>query len=443
MSGVHRQELNSLQPGAQNALVIGIIMHSFNMKTFDSTRSRFNHGERGVWTFTLRDSEEDTINVTVWGSVQFVKKLSSNFHIGSVVEVINPKVLERRPEDRNELFVPSVSSQCNLTVNEGKALVQAHDAPTRSKYEPLLMLPIRSLATTRCLKSIFENLETLRDQYVDVLVVVTFIGDIRNVITRDGRSIRFRNFEAADGSTDEVASLVLWENEWINRAAYWGPRRTVLLFTDARIAYDNFKKTIVLSIARKTLIIENPDVPEATTVRDSVRYYDPDVMSGNTFATPNPDSISTVMTIQDISNKLNKQSKEGKRIQFAAILKAYIMDMNVDSLNPGIISRRCALCKRTVLDENDSCMNLECPSGNGSRVPMNVMSLNLKAMIIPQREDLKWKYALEKCEIRLHILGPTSAFPNAVYNILSIISNEDEDENGNTQPLDEFIDMNV
>lgn len=43
-----------------------------------------NHGERGVWTFTLRDSEEDAINVTVWGSVQFVKKLSSDYHIGSV-----------------------------------------------------------------------------------------------------------------------------------------------------------------------------------------------------------------------------------------------------------------------------------------------------------------------------------------------------------------------
>lgn len=66
-------------------------------------------------------------------------------------------------------------------------------------------------------------------------------------------------------------------------------------------------------------------------------------------------------------------------------------------------------------------------------------------MIIPQREDLKWKYALEKCEIRLHILGPTSAFPNAVYNILSITNNEDEDddENRNTHPLNEFIDMNV
>ena len=91
------------------------------------------------------------------------------------MEVINPKVLERRPDDRSEIFVPSVSSTCSLTVNEGNALVQIHDAPTRAKYEPLLMLPIKKLTGLRTLKSISENLEALRDQYVDVLTVVTFV----------------------------------------------------------------------------------------------------------------------------------------------------------------------------------------------------------------------------------------------------------------------------
>ena len=91
------------------------------------------------------------------------------------MEVINPKVLERRPDDRNEIFVPSVSSACSLTVNEGNALVQIHDAPTRAKYERLLMLPIKKLTGLRTLKSIFENLEALRDQYVDTLAVVTFV----------------------------------------------------------------------------------------------------------------------------------------------------------------------------------------------------------------------------------------------------------------------------
>ncbi|XP_076243469.1 meiosis specific with OB domains hold'em [Calliopsis andreniformis] len=472
MSGVQRQELESLQPGTQNALIIGVIINSFNMKTIDATRTRFNYGERGVWTFTLRDSERDTINVTVWGSVQFVKKLFSNFPIGSVVEVINPKVIERHADDRNEPFVPSVSSSCSLTVNEGNALIQLHDTPARGKYEPLLKLPVKSLTGLRSLNSIFENLEALRDQYIDVLVVVTFVSDIRNVITRDGRSIRFRKFEAADGSTDEVASMVLWEDQWIQRAAFWEPNRTALFLSDARVIYDKFRKQTVLSIVRKTLITENPNVPQTTIVRNSIQRYDPDVKSEDAFAVPNPDTITTVMTVQDISNKLKKKTKQGERIQFATILKAYVMDINVDSTSPGTITTRCALCKKIVLDGQDSCMNLECPSGNGTRVPLNTVSLNLKvnlkddtgyligcrlsgdaaervlnctakefqAMLLPQREDLKWKYALEKCDIRLHVLGPTSAFPSAVYNILSISRNEDED---NTESLDELINMNT
>lgn len=50
------------------------------------------------------------------------------------------------------------------------------------------------------------------------------------------------------------------------------------------------------------------------------------------------DTITTVMTIQDISNKLNKKTKQGDRLQFATILRAYVMDINTTS--SGIISTR-------------------------------------------------------------------------------------------------------
>lgn len=46
------------------------------------------------------------------------------------------------------------------------------------------------------------------------------------------------------------------------------------------------------------------------------------------------------MTIREISEKLNKNPKQGERIQFATILKAYVMDINVETLSPGILSIR-------------------------------------------------------------------------------------------------------
>lgn len=52
-------------------------------------------------------------------------------------------------------------------------------------------------------------------------------------------------------------------------------------------------------------------------------------------------------------------------------------------------------------------------------------------MTVAQRADLKWKYILEKCDVRLHVLGPTSLFPRALYNILSIrpIAEENTEQN--------------
>ena len=41
-------------------------------------------GTRSVWSFTLRDSDEDFINVTVWGGVEYIEKMVTNFHVGSV-----------------------------------------------------------------------------------------------------------------------------------------------------------------------------------------------------------------------------------------------------------------------------------------------------------------------------------------------------------------------
>lgn len=52
------------------------------------------------------------------------------------------------------------------------------------------------------------------------------------------------------------------------------------------------------------------------------------------------DTITAVMTVKDISTKLNKKTKLGERLQFASILKGYVMDINTESISPGIISNR-------------------------------------------------------------------------------------------------------
>ncbi|TGZ49495.1 meiosis-specific with OB domain-containing protein [Temnothorax longispinosus] len=453
MSFLYRQEIKSLQDGTPNTFVIGVIINSTNVRTFDATQARFNNGERSVWTFTLRDSEEDFINVTVWGGTEFVKKLSTTFNIGSVVEVISAKIVKRNSNDKNEQFLPSTSSPFALIVNEGTALVQNHDAPTRKGYEDLLTRPVKSVTSAKSLKTILDNIEALCDRFVDLLVVVTFIADTRHIMTRDGRALTCRSFEIADGSTDNTVSLMLWDKDWIERSALWEPKKTMLFLIDARIAFDEYKKKTTLSISRRTLITECLNVPQAVDIMTAVQHYDPDSVCSDPFAVPNPDTITTVMTVQQITEKLQrKPTTEGERLQFATIVRASVTEMNLDGPLKDVIFIKCALCKKTVADVQDSCMNLNCPSGNGTRTPLNTVKFNVKinlkddtgyligcrltgdiaervlgctadefqAMTVEKRGELKWLYLLEKCEVRLHILGPTSVFRRALYNVLSI-----------------------
>lgn len=49
-------------------------------------------------------------------------------------------------------------------------------------------------------------------------------------------------------------------------------------------------------------------------------------------------------------------------------------------------------------------------------------------MTVEKRSELKWLYLLEKCDVRLHILGPTSVFPRALYNVLSIQADKETEQ---------------
>ncbi|EZA55018.1 hypothetical protein X777_04482 [Ooceraea biroi] len=384
MSFLYRQEIKSLQDGTQNTFVIGVIISSANVRTFDATRTKFHKGERSVWAFTLRDSDEDFINVTVWGSTEFVKKLSSTFTIGSVVEVISAKIAKRQPHDKDERFVPSTSSPYSLIVNEGAAVIQCHDAPTRQQYVSLLTRPVKSVTFAKSLKAILDNIEALCDRFVDLLVVVTFV---------------------IDKLKEDIPWLILRRKGHINIC----PKK-----------YFNIK---IRTLAQLT------------------------------FYALTADTVTTVMTIQQVTEKLQKKAlAEDERLQFATIVKASVIEINLDGPLKTVVSIKCALCKRIVADVQDSCMNLSCPSGNGMRAPSNTVKFNVKvnlkddtgyligcrligdvaervlgctvdefqAMTVEERNELKWMYLLEKYNICLHILGPTPAFPRALYNILSI-----------------------
>ncbi|KAG8037405.1 hypothetical protein G9C98_005615 [Cotesia typhae] len=441
MAGVYRQPISTLQPGAQNTLIIGVIINSRNPRSFnfeDKNRS----GQRSVWTITLRDSIQSTINATIWGTTEFINKLSATYRIGSVIDVINAKVQERKPNDKNEAFLPSVSSPCCLIINEGASLIQNHDGADREEYEGLLSVPTKSLSNVKSLQYIMENMEALINQYLDIIVVVTFIGESKNIITKDGRSMVTRDFEVTDESCgNTTVALKFWENDWVQRSGDWEPKRTVLFIVDIQVAFDRFKKKNTIIITRKTMITENPNIPQAEVARKSINT-ESEYMPNDPFIIPKPETIKNIMTINEITQRLNsKMMQDGERVQFVTVLYGQIMEMNLDDLKIPVLIERCALCKRLVSGPDESCMNLNCPCGNGRRPVQNVLNFYVKVNLKDETgylvgcrlsgdvaektfsctpDEFKWKFMTEQVEIKLQVIGPTSTFPRSLYNILSL-----------------------
>ena len=52
-------------------------------------------GERAVWTFTLRDSPDDFINVTVWGSKEYINSSFKVYKVGTVGKKIKDYLLKK------------------------------------------------------------------------------------------------------------------------------------------------------------------------------------------------------------------------------------------------------------------------------------------------------------------------------------------------------------
>lgn len=102
-------------------------------------------------------------------------------------------------------------------------------------------------------------------------LIMLQVGEARDLMTRDGRSLRTRDFEATDNSYEDTVAFKLWENEWVMRSGDWEPRNTVILLTDAQITFNNFKKKTSLTIVRKTLITENPNIPQTAEVKKSIK----------------------------------------------------------------------------------------------------------------------------------------------------------------------------
>lgn len=262
-----KKRINQLNQDTRNFIITGVIIAKNDPKFFESTSAQHSANDssasRGVMTVTVRDSDRDTINCTIWASHSTIDSYDSLFHIGDVVNITNPKVLSSS-QDKSEQFNPRSTSPYSLTLGEnGESGIKLYEGAGLQQMRKLVAVAPVIPSDTYPLADIAAGGQSINGQNVNVLVVVRSIRPRKQiVVAKTGKRKNLREVIVMDASHGGM-SLKFWSNEYVERIDKWIPLTTVLLIMDVRIEYNQYYKSICLGMSGKTIITEDPAIEEA------------------------------------------------------------------------------------------------------------------------------------------------------------------------------------
>ncbi|CAH2240345.1 jg25885 [Pararge aegeria aegeria] len=238
MAGVQKVCLSNLNINFNNALIVGIIIAKNSPRTIGSKKK--NGESRGVMSFTLRDSNIDTINADVWGSEYFVTTFYERFLVGDVVAISNPKICIKSGD--NEIYRPQATSPFYLSLNEGASDMCIFDGDTFGSYLPLLHIPTKPCAG-----------------YCGLSEVMKITGTDMTVCT----------VEIMDNTTPASLILDIFDIDTIQRTEQWRPLESVLFIADVRVSWRSF--AVRVQTCSRSVVTHQPHTPEAESLRLYIR----------------------------------------------------------------------------------------------------------------------------------------------------------------------------
>ncbi|KAJ3583783.1 hypothetical protein NHX12_015605 [Muraenolepis orangiensis] len=386
---------------------------------------------RFTFSFTLKDSPEYWINVSAWGSDEYISVLSGSFTIGDCMVVENPLVSNKNPE-KDEKFCPTTPSFYRLLISEAHSQVLlCTDMSTADRLLPLLHLPGKDPRDFYSLGDIVINGQGLDGRVLNILAAVRSIAELKLFTTSDGRKGQRLEVKLFDDSVTSF-SLVCWDREAIQLMQTLVPKETVLFIADVKI--DSFRNCMAATVISKTIVTVNPDTKEASQLYSYAKEMS---SSGALEDDDRPedtpvDSITDVYTVSHLKLK----AQESPEV-FFGITYSFISKLDVDSSISKVIKAKCAKCKYQVNEELQSCTNPSCP---GRDQPLSVTTgfdllvditdhsgtlhaCSLKDQAAEQtlgctieeftgltddeRTAFKWKFLLERCKIHIKVLPST------------------------------------
>ncbi|XP_049978574.1 meiosis-specific with OB domain-containing protein isoform X3 [Alexandromys fortis] len=407
--------LSDLHPNMANLKIIGIVIGKTDVKGFPD---RKNIGsERYTFSFTIRDSPAHFVNVSSWGSEDYIRPLSENFKVGECVIIENP-LIQRKETEREEKFSPATPSNWKLLLSESHSMVKVCSPyEVDTKLLSLIHLPVKESRDYYSLTDIVANGHNLDGRIINVLAAVRSVGEPKYFTTSDRRKGQRCEVKLFD-ETEPSFTMTCWDNESILLAQSWMARET-----------DTPEANILLNYIR-----ENKE----TNVADEIDSYLKESINVNT--------IVDVYTVEQL--KVKALRSEGKADPFYGILYAYISTLNIDDETTKVVRNRCSSCGYIVNEASNTCTIC---NKDSSRLKSVFLSFDLLvdltdhtgtlhscsltgsiaeetlgcttneflAMTNEQRTKLKWQFLLERSKIYLKLISSHRARAGLKVSILS------------------------
>ncbi|XP_052861429.1 protein hold'em [Anopheles cruzii] len=457
------KKIGQLSEQTQNFALVALVIAKSDAHYFSGSPrngSRFvgegaadSGSARGVLTLTLRDSDRDTINCTVWGTSDTMLRYEETIRIGTVVELHRPQIAST-VYGRSEQYAPRVSSRYCLTVNEQSAeAVNVHTGEQVPFLRSLLTVPAVRPEETIPLADIVASGAGCSGETFCVLVVVRSIRPVRQIrIARRNEVKSFREVVLMDRSHSGVL-LKLWSESYIRWADSWQPMATVLAIADARIEYSEYHKSIGLTIDRKTIVTQDPRGPEAGRLLQHAKTVPTntvDVAYSLSSGTVDPSTINTIMTVQQIMDRAVGAYGTGEEDEFTALCYAVITRFDLDGPEARIVSQRCVHCRTFLPKQSTGCSKEDCTgrydtaavppeaffditvdisdhTGTlaGCRMMSSIAESVLRCDVATfgrksdaQRTALKWQYLLDRFALRLVVKRRTAVRFQHLFSIV-------------------------
>jgi len=354
---VKKLQIGALQPSSKDFILVALVIG----KSEPRRVTMRDGGEKYVSNFTLRDSPSDIINLTLWTNRESSFEYDEKFHIGTVLEVSKPRVINRDIGSDKEKYSPAVTSPFHLSYMEGKTRLIRHIGDT-SKYQHLLRLPSKASAGYFTISDVMDS-KNLVEMNVDLCAAVKFVGPVKTFQGRDGEEKTVRDVKLFD-TTSSCIILKLWDRNLIEMSNTWIPRETILFFADIKVGYDTWRECNAVSCTGRTIVTENPNTGEARMLAKYCQMADFSSSSrmDSLLASFNPASIVQVHNVNSLQGEIYTPCQE-KDSMLITNVYGYITRMDID--NPKASTQlRCGNCSWMYRADDASsppcCQNIDC-----------------------------------------------------------------------------------